>query len=164
METNDPSRLLSQTLQFFLLTHQSKITSDQFSSVAQSCPTLCDPMDFSTPCFLAHHQFPELSQTQVHQVGDAIQPSHPLSSSSPLVFNLFLHQGFFKWVSSSHRGGQSIAVLTSASVLPMNIQDWFPLGWTGWISFLSRGLSRVLSKSLFRWFFQWSCVDVKVRV
>ena len=72
------------------------------SSVAQSCPTLCDPTDCSTPGFPVHHQLPELAQTHVHQVGDAIQPSHPLSSPSPPTFILSQPQGLFKWVSSSH--------------------------------------------------------------
>ena len=75
----------------------------QFSSVTQSCPTLCNPMDCSTPGIPIHHQLPELMQTHVHWVGDAIQPSHPLSSPSPRAFNLSLHQGLFKWVSSSLR-------------------------------------------------------------
>ena len=66
----------------------------QFSSVAELCPTLCNPMDCSTPDFPVHHQLLELAQTHVHQVGDAIQPSHPLSSPSP-VFNLSQHQGLF---------------------------------------------------------------------
>ena len=73
--------------------------SVQFSSVAQSCPNLCDPVDCSTPGFPAHHQFPELAQTHV---GDAIQPSHPLSSPSP-AFNLPQHQGLFQSVSSLHQ-------------------------------------------------------------
>ena len=77
--------------------------SGQFISVAQSCPTLCDPMDCSTPGFHVHHQLPELTQTYVHQVGDAIQPSHPLSSLSPPVLNLSQHQGLFLRVSSSHQ-------------------------------------------------------------
>ena len=68
----------------------------QFSSVAQSCPTLCDPMDCSMPGFPVHHQLPELNQTHVHQVSDAIQPSHPLSSPSPPDFNLSQHQGLFQ--------------------------------------------------------------------
>ena len=63
-------------------------TSVQFSSVAQSCPTLCDPMGCSTPSFPVHHRLPEFTQTHVHQVGDAIQPSHPLSCPSPPVFSL----------------------------------------------------------------------------
>ena len=75
----------------------------QFSSVAQSCPTICDPMDCSTPGFPVHHQLPECTQTQVHWVGDAIQPSHPLSSPSPHAFNLSQHQGLFQWVSSLHQ-------------------------------------------------------------
>ena len=118
----------------------------QFSSVAQLCPTLCDPRDCSMPGLPVHHQLLELTQTHVHWAGDAIQPSHPLSSPSPPAFNLSQHQGLFKWVSSSHRG-QSIGVSASASVLPMNIQDWFPSGWTGWISLQSKGLSRVFSNT-----------------
>ena len=70
----------------------------QFSSVAQLCPTVSDPMDCSTPGFPVHIQLPELAQTHVHPVGDAIQPSHPLSSPSP-AFNLSQHQGLFQWVS-----------------------------------------------------------------
>ena len=73
----------------------------QFSSVPQSCPTLCDPMNHSTPGLPAHHQLPESTQTQVHWVGDAIQPSHPLSSPSPPA--LTQHQGLFKWLSSPHQ-------------------------------------------------------------
>ena len=71
-----------------------------FSSVAQSCPTLCDPMDCSMPGFPVYHQLLELAQTHVHQVGDAIQPSHPLSSSFP-AFSLSQHEGLFQCVSSS---------------------------------------------------------------
>ena len=70
--------------------------SVQFDSVAQSCPTLCDPMDCSTPGLPVHHQLPECTQTHVHCVRDAIQPSHPLSSPSPPTFNLSQHQGLFK--------------------------------------------------------------------
>ena len=127
----------------------------QFSSVTQLCLTLYDPMDCSTLGFPVYHQLPELAQTHVHRVGFAIQPSHPLSSPSPPAFNLSQHQGLFQWVSSSvHQfiqwsssGDQSIGVSASASVLPMNIQCWFPLGWTGWISLQSKGLSRVFPNS-----------------
>ena len=77
--------------------------SVQSSSVAQSCPILCDLMDCSKPGFPVHHQLPELLQTHVHRVGEAIQPSHPLLSPSPPAFNLSQHQGLFKWVSSSHQ-------------------------------------------------------------
>ena len=80
-----------------------KAPSSQFSSVAQSCPTLCDPMNYSIPGFPVHHQLPELIQTHVHRVGDAIQPSHPLLSPSPIAFNLSQQQGLFKWVTSSHQ-------------------------------------------------------------
>ena len=76
--------------------------SVQFSSVTQSCLTLCDPMNCSTPGLPVHNQFPKSTQTHVHRVGDAIQPSHPLSSPSPAL-NLSQHQGLFKWVSSSHQ-------------------------------------------------------------
>ena len=75
----------------------------QFSSVAQSCLTLCNPKNCSTPGFPVYHQLPELMQTHAHWVGDAIQPSHPLSSPSPPAFSLSQHQGLFQWVSSSHQ-------------------------------------------------------------
>ena len=78
-------------------------TCFQFSSVAQSCPAPCDPMDCSMPGFPIPHQLPDLAQTHIHQVGDAIQPSHPLLSPSPLTFNLSQHEGLFQWVSSSHQ-------------------------------------------------------------
>ena len=75
----------------------------QFSSVAQSYPTLCHPVNCSNPGFPVHHQLPKLTQTHAHWVGDAIQPSHPLSSPSPPAFNLSQHQGLFRWVSPSHQ-------------------------------------------------------------
>ena len=74
-----------------------------FSSVAQSCLTFCDPMNHCTPGLSVHHQLLEFTQTHVHWVGDAIQPSHPLSSPSPPAFNHSQHQGLFQWVSSSHQ-------------------------------------------------------------
>ena len=74
----------------------SKLFNVQFSSVAQSCPTLCDPMNRSTPGLPVHHQLPEFTQTHVHRVGDAIQPSHPLSSPSPPAPNPSQHQGLFQ--------------------------------------------------------------------
>ena len=75
----------------------------QFSSVAQLCLILCDPMDCSMPGLPVHHQLPEFTQTHVHWVSDAIQPSHSLSSPFPPALNLSQHQGLFKWVSSSHQ-------------------------------------------------------------
>ena len=79
------------------------IRSDQIRSVTQSCPTLCDPMNRSTPGLPVHHQLPKFTQTHVHWVSDAIQPPHPLSSPSLLGFNLSQHQGLFKWVNFFHQ-------------------------------------------------------------
>ena len=106
------------------------------------CPTLCDPTDISTSGFPFHHKLPESTQTHVYHGSHTIQPSHPLLSPSPPAFNLSQHQSFqmshfFSW------GGQSIEVLALASALQMNIQDWYPLGLTGWTSVQSKGLSRV---------------------
>ena len=77
-------------------------SSVQFSSVAQLCPTLCNPMNCSMPGLPVHHQLPEFTHTLVHRVGDAIQPSHPLSSPSPPAPNPYQHQSLFQWVNSSH--------------------------------------------------------------
>ena len=120
--------------------------SGQFSSVAQQCLTLCDPMDCSTPVFPVHHQLLEPTQTQVHQVGDVIQPAHPLSSP-------FLPPSIFS----------SIRVLSNESVLSIRWPKYWsfslsvspskehpgltPIEWTGWISLQSKGLSRVFSKT-----------------
>ena len=82
--------------QYKIKTFKNLYQCYQFSSVAQLCPTLCDPMDCSTPGFLVHHQLPELVQTHVHRVGDAIQPTHPLLSPSLPAFSLSQHQGLFK--------------------------------------------------------------------
>jgi len=81
----------------------SPVFGQSVSSVVQLCPTLCDPMNHSTPGLPVHHQFPESSQTHVHWDSDAIQPSHPLLSPSPPALNLSQHQGLFKWVSSLHQ-------------------------------------------------------------
>ena len=103
-------------------------------------------MNRSTPGLPVHHQLPEFTQTHVHWVGDAIQPSHPLSSPSPLAPNPSQHQSLFQWVHSAW-GGQSIGVSALASVLPKNTQDWSPLEWTSWVSLQSKGLSRVFSNT-----------------
>ena len=103
-----------------------------FSSVSQSCPTLCDPMNHSTLGLPVLHQLLEFTPTHVHWVGDAIQPSHPLFSPSPSVFNLSQHRGLFEWVSSSHQVAKILGVSASTSVFPVNTQDWSPLGWTGY--------------------------------
>ena len=79
-----------------------QFSSVQFTSVAQLCPIFCDPMNRSTPGLPVHQQLPEFTQTQIHRVSDAIQPSHPLSSPSPPAPNPSQHQSLFKWVNSSH--------------------------------------------------------------
>ena len=108
------------------------------------CPTLCDPMNYSTPGFPVPHRLLEFAQVHAHWVGDAIQPSHPLPPYS-FAFNLSQHEGLFEWVSSSHQGAKVLQL--QASDLPMNIEGWFPLRLTASISLLSKGLSRVLSST-----------------
>ena len=117
------------------------------SSVPQSCLTLCDLMNRSTPGLPVHHQLLEFTQNHVHRVGNAIQPSHPLSfpfsscpQSLPASESFPMSQLFAS-------GGQSTGVSASASVLPVNTQDWSPLRWTGWISLQSKGLSKVFSNT-----------------
>ena len=122
------------------------LSSVQFSSVAQSCLSLCDPMNHSTPGLPVHHQLPEFTQTHVHRVGDTIQPSHPLSS--PLFLSPI---------------PPSIRVFSNESILHMRWPNYWsfsfsiipskehpgliPLEWAGWISLLSKGLSRVFSNT-----------------
>ena len=115
-------------------------------SVVQSYPTLCDPMDCSTPGFPVLCCLLEFAQTHVHRADDAIQPSHPLLSPSPPAFNLSQHQGLFQWVGSLHQVAKVLEFQLPSSVLPMNIQGWFPLGLTGLI-LQSKGLSRVFSNT-----------------
>ena len=100
-------------------------------------------MDCSSPGFPVLHYLPEFAWTHVRWVSDAIQSSQPLLPTSPSALNLFQHQGLFQWVSSLALGGQSIGA--SASVLPMNVHGWFPLGLTALISLLPKGLSKVFS-------------------
>ena len=151
---NMPSRLVitflprSKRLLVSWLQSPSAVISVQFSSVQ----SLSRVQLFVTPWITArqasvHHQLPQFTQTHVHQVGDAIQPSHPLLSpfssypqSLPASESFPMSQ-LFAW------GGQSTGVSASTSVLPMNIQDWSPLGWTGWISLQSKGLTRVFSNT-----------------
>ena len=117
----------------------------QFSSVTQSCPTLCNPMDYSTPGLPVHHQIPEFTQTHIHRVSDAIQPSHPLSRPLHLPPSVFpsirvfsnesvLHTRWSKYWSFSF----SISPSTEYSGL-------ISFGWTGWISLLSKGLRKWLN-------------------
>ena len=117
----------------------------QFIPLAQSCPILCNPMDCSTPGFPIHHQLPELAHTHVQS-----RWCHPTISSSIIPFSScpqpFPASGSFPMSQFFASGGQSIGA--SASVLPINIRGCFPLGWTAWISFLSKGLSRVFSNTI----------------
>ena len=101
--------------------YRNRVESQQLSSVQalSRVPTLCDPIDCSMPGLPVHYQLLELTQTHVHWVGDAIQPSHLLSSPSPPTFNLFQYQGLFQWLGSSHQVAKVMGVSASASVLPM---------------------------------------------
>ena len=110
--------------------------------LAQSCPTLCDPMDCSRPGFPVLYHLPEPAQLHV-------MTSNHLILCRPLLLlpSIFPASGSFLMSQFFASGGQSIEVLASASALSMNIQDWSPLGWTGWISLQSKGLSRVISNT-----------------
>ena len=116
-------------------------------SVTQSCSAFCNPMNCSMPGFHVLHYFPKFAQTHVHQVGDAIQLSCSQSSPSPTAFNLSQPQGFFPSELALHIRWPKDWAPASASVLPMNIKGWFPLGLSGWISLQSRRLSRVFSNT-----------------
>ena len=136
----------------------SCFSSVQFSSISQSCPTLWDPMNHSTSGLPVHHQLLESTQTLIHQMGNAIQPSHPLSSPSPPVLNLSQDQGLFKWVSSSHQ----VAKVLEFQLKHQSFQ-WTPrtpLEWTCWISLLSKGLSRVFSKIFSKISFRMDLLDL----
>ena len=115
-------------------------------SFTKSYLPLRDPMDYSTPGFPVLHHFPELAQTHVHRVSDAIQPSHPPSPTSP-TFSLSQHPRLFPTSQLFTSSGQSIGASASASVLPMNIQSWFPSGLTGLICLQSRRILRVFSNT-----------------
>ena len=120
-----------------------------YCSVTKSCLTLCNPMDCSTPGFPVLHYLPEFAQTHVHWVGDAIQTSHPLL---PLLFppSIFPASGAFPVSQLFTSDAQSIGASALAPIYPMNIQGWLHLGLTGWISLLSKGLSRVFSSTTVR--------------
>ena len=134
-------------------------SSVQFNSVAQPCPTLCNPMNHSMQGLPVQHQLLEFTQTLVHRVSDAIHPSHPLSlpfSSCPQSLpasESFPMSQLFAW------GGQSIGVSALASFLPKKSQGWSPSEWTAWISLQSKGLSRVFSNTAVqkhRFFSNWA--------
>ena len=105
--------------------------------------------DSATPGFPIHHQLPEFTQILVHWVSDNIQPSHVLSSPSPPAFNLSQHQGLLhiRWPKYWSFSFSISLWFASAACFPMNIQDWFPVGWTGWISLQSKGFSSVFSNT-----------------
>ena len=116
-------KLLGPTALSFSIIHANlALRYHHFSSVAQLCPTLCDPMNCSTPGLPVHHQLPEFTQTHIHRVGDAIQPSHPLSSPSPPAPNPSQNQSF-PMSQLFARGGQNIGVSALSSFLPKNTQD-----------------------------------------
>ena len=116
-------------------------------SVAQSCLSVCDPIDCSIPGFLVIYYLPEFAQTHVRWVSDAIQPSHLLLPLSPLTLNVCQYQGSCPVCWHFISGGQNIAASATASVLPRSIQSWFLLGLASWISLLSKGLSGVFSST-----------------
>ena len=118
----------------------------QFSSVPHSCPTLCDPMSRSRPGLPVHHQFLEFAKlmsiesVMLSNISSSVIPFSSCLQSFPASGSFQMNQLFTS-------GGQNIGVSASTSVLPMKNQDWFPLGWTGWISLQSKGLSRVFSNT-----------------
>ena len=104
--------------------------SVQFSSVAQSCPTLCNPMNRSTPGLPVHHHLPEFTQTHIHQVSDAIQPSHPLSSPSPPAPNPSQHQSLLQWVNSSHEVAKVLEFQLQHQSFQWTLRtDFFRMDW-----------------------------------
>ena len=147
------SSFYKDTSHIGLRTHSNPICSVQFSLSVMSESLW--PHGLQHAGFPVLHHHPEFAQTHVHWVIYDIQPSHPLSSPSPPASNLSQHQSLFQWVISSHQMTkvmnfqfqhhpfQSNELSVSASPLPMNILDWFPLEWAGWISLFSKGLSRV---------------------
>ena len=130
----------SPSLQADSLPKQTFNLSVQLSSVAQSCPTLFEPMNHTMPDLPIHHQLPELTQTHVHRVLSSVDPFSSCPQSLPASGSSRMSQ-LFAW------GGQSIGVSALASVLPKNTQDWSPLGRTGWTSLQSKGISRVFSNT-----------------
>ena len=131
-----------------------KSLSVQFSSVAQSCPTLCDPMTRSTPGLPVHHQLPEFTQTHIHRVSDAIQPSHPLSSPSPPGPNPSQHQSLFQWVNSSHE----VAKVLEWWKTPKSQKTWLGKQSSTWhpLTYQILFLGATVSVMPVSWFF-WEC-------
>ena len=137
------------SLQQFPFVRLDAFENHYISSAQFSCSVVSNslwPHGLQHARFTVHHQLPEFAQTHIHRVSDAIQPSHPLSSLSPPTFNLSQHQGLFQGQFFAS-GGQNIGVSASASVLPMNTQDWSSLRLTSLISLQSKGHSTVLSNT-----------------
>ena len=124
---------------------------DQFSSFAQSCQTLCDSMDCSTPGLPVHHQLPELAQTHMHQVGDTIQPSRPLSSLSPPAFNLSQHQGLFQWVGSLHQVAKILVFQLQRQSFQWIFRTNFLQDWLVWSPCSPRVFSNTAVQKQFSW-------------
>ena len=124
-------------------TQNTNLIHYQFSSVAQSCPTLCDPMNHSMPGLPVHHQLPEFTQTHVHE---SVMPSSHLILYRPLLLLPSIPPSIrvFSNESTLHLRWPKYWSFSFKSVLPMNTQDWSPLGWTGWISLKSKGLKSLL--------------------
>ena len=134
---------MHKSKRFYLTNSRRQILNSlQFSSVAQSCLTLHNPINCSPPGLLVHHQLPEFTQTHVHPVSDAIQPSHPLSSPSPSAPQSLPASGSFPMNQLFAWGGQSTGVSVLASFLTKKSQGWSLSQWTGWISLQSKGLSK----------------------
>ena len=114
-------------------------------------------MNLITPGLPVHHQLLEFTQTHVHWVSDTIQPSHPLLSPSPSALNLSQHQGLFQWVSSSHQVAKVLEFQLQHQSFQWTPKDWSPLGWTGWISLQSKGLSRIFSNKKTNLTPYWIC-------
>ena len=141
---------------YFSLSLSLRSVSAKFSSVAQSCPTLCSPMDCSMPGLPVHHQLQELTQTHVHWVSDATQPSYPLSSPSPPAVNLSQHRGLLRWASSSIRWPKYWSF--SFNISPSNEYSGLISFRTDWLDLLAvqRALKNLLqhhsSKASILWF------------
>ena len=131
-----------------LYSYTAKRINYKYQSVHFSCSVKSESAihGLQKPGFPVHHQLPEPAQTHVHWVSDAMQPSHPVSSTSPLIFNLSQHKGLSQCISSLHQVAK-VSELQLHHVLPMNIEDWFPLGWSGVVFLQSKGLSKVVSNT-----------------
>ena len=134
--------------------HQVHVPSVQFSSVAQSCPTLCNPMNRSTPGLPVHHHLPELTQTHVHRVRDAIQPSHPRSTPSPPAPNPSQHQSLFQWVNSSHEVAQVLCIINDLLSIYVDILELI-FNYCMWVSGFGQETSGQWSLRIVTW--KWTC-------